>query len=93
MAEFKPVEGQLKADTLVVGGGIAGITAAIETAEVGKKVILLERLPSLGGRVAALNQYFPIICNPHPAIGNRFPDRAKTKFSGGIVSDHGGRLG
>lgn len=64
MAEFRPIEGQIKADTLVVGGGIAGITTAIETAEVGKKVILLECLPSLGGRVAALNQYFPKLCPP-----------------------------
>jgi len=46
MAEFKPVEDHLNADTLVVGGGIAGITTAIEIAEVGKKVILLERQPS-----------------------------------------------
>ncbi len=64
MAEFIPVEGQIKADTLVVGGGIAGITTAIETAEAGKKVILLERLPSLGGRVTALFQYFPKLCPP-----------------------------
>ncbi len=64
MAEFKPVEGQIKADTLVVGGGIAGITTAIETAEMGKKVILLERLPYLGGRVARIHQYFPKLCPP-----------------------------
>ena len=59
MAEFEPVENQIQADPLVVGGGIAGITAAIETAEVGKQVILLEKNPSLGGRVASVFQYFP----------------------------------
>lgn len=64
MAEITPVEGQLKADTLVVGGGIAGITAAIETAEAGKKVVLIEQLPSLGGRVATAYQYFPKLCPP-----------------------------
>lgn len=53
-----------KVDTLVVGGGIAGMTAAIETAEVGKHVILLEQQPSLGGRVVASNQYFPKLCPP-----------------------------
>jgi quinone-modifying oxidoreductase subunit QmoA len=58
-----PVD-RIKADTLVVGGGIAGITTAIETAEVGKQVILLERGPSLGGRVASINQYFPKLCPP-----------------------------
>jgi quinone-modifying oxidoreductase subunit QmoA len=72
MAEFEPVAGQdgdlLQADTLVVGGGVAGITAAIETAEVGKKVLLLERNPSIGGRVAAMNQYFPKLCPPQCGI-------------------------
>ncbi len=64
MAEFEPVENQIQADTLVVGGGIAGITAAIETAEVGKNVVLLERTPSIGGRVVSMNQYFPKLCPP-----------------------------
>ncbi len=49
---------------LVVGGGIAGITAAVETAEAGYDVILLEKSPTLGGRVAALNRYFPKLCHP-----------------------------
>ena len=49
---------------LVVGGGIAGITAAIEAAETGYDVILLERGPALGGRVAQLNRYFPKLCHP-----------------------------
>ena len=49
---------------LVVGGGIAGITAAVEIAETGYDVILLERGPSLGGRVARFNRYFPKLCHP-----------------------------
>ncbi len=49
---------------LVVGGGISGITAAVEAAEVGCKVILVEKLPYLGGRVAQLNKYFPKLCPP-----------------------------
>lgn len=64
MAEFEPAESQITADTLVVGGGIAGMTTAIETAEVGKNVILVEKMPSLGGRVASMNQYFPKLCPP-----------------------------
>lgn len=64
MAEFEPVDNQIKADILVVGGGIAGMTAAIETAEVGKHVIVVEKMPSLGGRVAAIHQYFPKLCPP-----------------------------
>ena len=64
MAEYEPVQDVIQADTLVVGGGIAGITTAIETAELQKHVILAERLPSIGGRVAGMNQYFPKLCPP-----------------------------
>jgi len=49
---------------LVVGGGISGLTAALEAAEVGNDVFLVERNPYMGGRVAQLNQYFPKLCPP-----------------------------
>ncbi len=49
---------------VVVGGGIAGLTSAIEAAEVGYEVYLVEKNPYLGGRVAQLNQYFPKLCPP-----------------------------
>ena len=49
---------------LVVGGGISGMTAAIEAAECGKDVVLLEKSPALGGRVSQLYKYFPKLCFP-----------------------------
>lgn len=49
---------------LVVGGGISGLTAALEAAEVGNDVFLVEKNPYMGGRVAQLNQYFPKLCPP-----------------------------
>jgi quinone-modifying oxidoreductase subunit QmoA len=49
---------------LVVGGGISGITAAIEASEAGCRVVLVEREPFLGGRVARAHQYFPKLCSP-----------------------------
>lgn len=49
---------------LVVGGGISGVTAALEAAECGKDVILLEKNTSLGGRVSQLYKYFPKLCMP-----------------------------
>ena len=64
MAEFEPVEDQVQTDTLVVGGGMAGMTTAIETAEVGRQVVLVEKMPMLGGRVLSTNQYFPKLCPP-----------------------------
>ncbi len=57
---------------LVVGGGISGITAAVEAAEVGCKVILVERLPYLGGRVARMNKYFPKLCPPNCGLEINF---------------------
>jgi heterodisulfide reductase subunit A len=44
---------------LVVGGGIAGITASLDLAEGGYEVILLEREPALGGHMAQLSRTFP----------------------------------
>lgn len=60
------------ASLLVIGGGIAGITAAVEAAECGTEVILLEREPSLGGRVAQLHQYFPKLCPPYCGLEINF---------------------
>jgi quinone-modifying oxidoreductase subunit QmoA len=49
---------------LIVGAGIAGITAAVEAAETGVSVILIEKNPYIGGKVAQFNQYFPKLCPP-----------------------------
>ncbi|MGQ9466834.1 MAG: FAD-dependent oxidoreductase [Anaerolineae bacterium] len=44
---------------LVVGGGVGGMRAAVDLAEAGLKVYLIESLPWLGGRVAQLGYMFP----------------------------------
>ena len=49
---------------LVVGGGISGITAALEAAECGHRVVLVEKSATLGGRTALLDRYFPKLCHP-----------------------------
>jgi quinone-modifying oxidoreductase subunit QmoA len=49
---------------LVVGGGISGITAAVEASEAGCEVVLVEKETFLGGRVARAYQYFPKLCPP-----------------------------
>jgi len=46
---------------LVVGGGIAGIEAALRIADSGKKVYLVERKPSIGGHMAQLYKTFPTL--------------------------------
>lgn len=61
-----PVESERRSgqEVLVIGGGIAGITAALEAAEAGCSVILIEKEPYLGGRVAKSHLYFPKLCPP-----------------------------
>ncbi len=49
---------------LVVGGGIAGVTCAIEAAEAGFEAVLVEKAAYLGGHVAAFHRYFPKLCPP-----------------------------
>ena len=48
-------------DTLVVGGGIAGIQAALEIADSGHKVYLVEKTPSIGGHMIQLDKTFPTL--------------------------------
>jgi heterodisulfide reductase subunit A2 len=49
------------ADVMVVGGGIAGIHAALTMAEAGKKVYLVEREPTIGGHMAKFDKTFPTL--------------------------------
>jgi len=49
---------------LVIGGGMSGLAAALEAAEAGSEVIITEKAPYLGGRVAQLHRYFPKLCPP-----------------------------
>ena len=50
--------------TLIIGGGISGITAAVELAEAGQEVVLIEKDNYLGGNVSHFNNYFPKLCPP-----------------------------
>jgi heterodisulfide reductase subunit A len=46
---------------MVVGGGIAGIQAALTAADAGYKVYLVEREPAIGGHMAELDKTFPTL--------------------------------
>jgi quinone-modifying oxidoreductase subunit QmoA len=68
---------------LVIGGGISGITAAVETAEAGYDVYIVEKNAYLGGRVAQLNKYFPKLCPPICGLElnfRRIKENAGVKF-------------
>jgi heterodisulfide reductase subunit A len=87
--EKEPVEGQFVnspaesniGDIMVVGGGISGIQASLDLAEMGFKVYLVDKSPAIGGKMAQLDKTFPtndcsmciespkfIECNRHPNI-------------------------
>jgi len=87
--KIEPVEGQLFksfadsnfGDVMVVGGGISGIQAALDLATSGYKVYLVEKAPTIGGKMAQLDKTFPtndcsmciespkfIECDRHPNI-------------------------
>lgn len=57
---------------LVVGGGFSGLTAALEAAEIGYDVFIVEKSPFLGGRVAQLSKYFPKLCPPSCGLEIQF---------------------
>ena len=52
-----PVTGRV----LVIGGGVAGIQAALDIADAGHQVLLVEREPSIGGHMAQLDKTFPTL--------------------------------
>ncbi len=58
---LQPLRVPVNASTLVVGGGIAGIQAALEIADAGFHVYLVEREPSVGGHMAQFDKTFPTL--------------------------------
>ena len=51
----------LRVDTLVVGGGIAGMQASLDLADQGYRVALVEKNPSVGGKMIGLSKVFPTL--------------------------------
>ena len=51
----------MEGSVLVIGGGIAGIQASLDLTEIGFKVYLVEKTPSIGGRMAQLDKTFPTL--------------------------------
>ena len=56
-------EGALTADTVIVGSGIAGLSAAYELAAAGQKVIVVDRGPIAGGMTARTTAHLAPICD------------------------------
>jgi heterodisulfide reductase subunit A len=60
-APLEPLRVPIHPDTMVVGGGIAGIQSALEIADAGYHVYLVEREPSIGGHMAQFDKTFPTL--------------------------------
>lgn len=56
-----PREVKITKRALVIGGGITGIQAALDIANAGYEVVMVEREPSIGGRMAQLDKTFPTL--------------------------------
>ncbi len=82
---------------LDVGGGFSGLTAALEAAEVGYDVFIVEKTPWLGGRAAQLNKYFPKLCPPSCGLEIQFQRIKKNPrikfFTQAQVTDVSGSAG
>ena len=62
---LEKIEVEVSRDIMVIGAGIAGITSALHLADSGYRVYLVERRPSIGGRMAQLSKTFPTLdCAP-----------------------------
>ncbi len=66
--------------TLVIGGGIAGISAALEIADAGKKVFLVERNDRLGGHVSHIDLTFPYFYDGQQMIKEKIQEIENNTF-------------
>ena len=60
-APLKPGESRVTKRALVIGGGIAGIQTALDIADAGYEVDIVEKTPSIGGRMSQLDKTFPTL--------------------------------
>jgi heterodisulfide reductase subunit A len=58
---LEPIKVPVTKRALVIGGGVAGIQAALDIADSGYEVVLVEREPSIGGKMAGLSETFPTL--------------------------------
>jgi heterodisulfide reductase subunit A len=60
-AALEPIRVPVTRRAMVVGGGVAGIQAALDIADAGYEVVMVERQPSIGGKMAGLSETFPTL--------------------------------
>jgi flavin-dependent dehydrogenase len=80
-----PAAWRLEADICVAGSGIAGVSAALEAARIGRRVVLIDALPALGGQ--AVNSIIGTFCGLFHHGENRYP--LTHGIADGILADLG----
>jgi len=91
------VEVKVEQSVLVIGGGVAGLEAGLDLADKGYKVHIVERLPTIGGKMALLYKVFPTndcapcILAPKTAYANIHPNI--TLLTNSEVNNVGGYIG
>ena len=60
---YQPVKLSGNREVMIIGGGLAGLSTAAILSEAGKKVVVIEKEPYLGGQVARLNKVMPRMCD------------------------------
>jgi len=58
---LEPIRVPVTRRAMVIGGGVAGIQAALDIADAGYEVVLVEKEPSIGGKMAGLSETFPTL--------------------------------
>ncbi|MDR3175810.1 MAG: CoB--CoM heterodisulfide reductase iron-sulfur subunit A family protein [Desulfovibrio sp.] len=75
--ELKPKSFPVTKRLLVVGGGVAGIQAALDAADAGLEVLMVEKQPTIGGKMAKLDKTFPTVDCSSCILGPRMVDVAQ----------------
>jgi len=77
---LEPIKVPVTKRALVIGGGIAGIQAALDVADGGVETILVERTPSIGGKMAGLDETFPTLDCSQCILTPKMVDAARSEF-------------
>lgn len=96
-APLYPAEFEVSKRVLVIGGGVAGIQAALDCADGGIEVVLVEREPSIGGKMSKLDKTFPTVDCSSCILGPRMVDISQhpliTLYTLSEVEEVGGFVG
>jgi len=76
-ASLEPIEVPVTRRALVIGGGVAGIQAALDLADAGIETILVEKEPSIGGNMFRLSETFPTLDCPQCILTPKMNDVAQ----------------